>query len=484
MEKILKDPKKFSPLYTDMYQLTMGQAYFLNRRHDMKACFDYFFRKMPFEGGYVVFAGLGDLLKILEDLCFGASDIDYLHAKGFHPDYLDYLKGFRFQGNITGMSEGEIVFSVEPILRVEGGLLEVQLVETLLLNMLNFQSLVATKANRIRHSAGNRILSDFGLRRAQGMGGIQASRAAIIGGFDSTSNVFAARQNNIPPAGTMAHSFIESYDDELKAFRGYARIFPDNCVLLVDTYDTLKSGLPNAIKVGKELEQQGKKLQGIRLDSGDLAYLSKRARETLDEEGLDYVQIVVSNQLDEYVVKSLLDQKAPVDVFGVGTSMVIGRPDGAIDGVYKLSSADGKPRLKISENLKKTTLPGRKKVLRYHDKDKKFYADCIALADEPGPKIMTHPYQKEKSMTLEGMPFEDLFSTHMKEGRVYSPLKGPFELKEIARNRLEQLPEEHKRFDFPHIYKVGISERLLNLRNEMVQKLQDNIVAGMKKKNA
>jgi len=471
----MNTPQGFSPLYTDMYQLTMGQAYFLNRRHDMKACFDYFFRKMPFEGGYVVFAGLGNLLKMIEELQFDASDIDYLHEKGFHPDYLDYLKGFRFNGNITGMVEGEIVFSVEPMLRVEGGLLEVQLVETLLLNMLNFQSLIATKANRIRHSAGNRTLSDFGLRRAQGMGGIQASRAAIIGGFDTTSNVFAARQNDIPPAGTMAHSFIESYDDELKAFRAYAGIFPDNCVLLVDTYSTLRSGLPNAIKVGKELVQQGKKLTGIRLDSGDLAYLSKRAREMLDQEGMDYVKIIVSNQLDEHVVKSLLEQKAPVDIFGVGTSMVIGRPDGAIDGVYKLSSSDGKPRLKISENLQKTTLPGRKKVLRYFDDRGAFYADCIALVDESDPQKMTHPYQKEKSLSLEGRKFEDLFIRHMAEGRNTSPAENPFELREKVRHRLEQLPEEHKRFDFPHIYRVGISDKLLQLRDTMVQKLQDYI---------
>lgn len=469
------DKRNISPLYTDMYQLTMGQAYFLNDRHYMPASFDYFFRKNPFQGGYVVFAGLGDLLQMIGELRFSDVDIDYLHQKGFNADYLEYLKLFQFKGDILGMQEGEIVFPLEPILRVDGGLLEVQLVETLLLNMLNFQSLVATKANRIRQSAGNKVLSDFGLRRAQGMGAIQASRAAIIGGFDTTSNVFAAMQNGIPPAGTMAHSFIESFDDEFTAFEAYAWTFPDNCVLLVDTYNTMKSGLPNAIKVAKKLSTQGKKLKGVRLDSGDLAYLSKKAREMLDNEGLEYVKIVVSNQLDEHVVKSLLDQGAPIDIFGVGTNMITGRPDGAIDGVYKLSSSDGKPRLKISENLQKTTLPGKKKVLRYLDGKKKFYADCIALDEEQAPKIMIHPFHKEKSLPLDDHTYENLFREHMKLGKMLSQTQGPFELREKVHNRLQQLPDEHKRFDYPHIYKVGISSQLLQLRDKMVKNLQDFI---------
>ncbi len=467
--------KGISPLYTDMYQLTMGQAYFLKGRHGQKACFDYFFRKNPFEGGYTIFAGLADLLSVIETLRFQQKDIDFLHKKGFHPDYLEFLKGFRFAGKITGMREGEIVFPVAPILRTEGGLLELQLIETLLLNILNFQSLIATKANRIRQSAGNKILSDFGLRRAQGMGGIQASRAAIIGGFDSTSNLLAAQQNDIPPAGTMAHSFIESYNDELEAFRAYADVFPDNCVLLVDTYNTMQSGLPNAIKVAKELEKPGHRLQGIRLDSGDLAYLSKKARAMLDKAGLTYVRIVVSNQLDEHVIKSLLDQQAPIDIFGVGTNMITGRPDGAIDGVYKLSSSHGSPRLKISENLQKTTLPGLKKVFRYLDEDDFFYADCIVLEDESDPKQMTHPFYKEKNLALKGRKHEALFHCHMKNGKITGELSGPFELKEMVKNRLDHLPDEHKRFDFPHIYKVGISDNLLKLRDDIVERYQQYI---------
>ncbi len=468
--------QNLSPLYTDLYQLTMGQAYFLKNRHEQPASFDYFFRKNPFKGGYVIFAGLSELLELIESLRFQQDDLDYLHQQGFHADYLEYLRSFSFRGNITGMREGEIVFPVAPLLRVDGGLHEVQLVETLLLNVLNFQSLIATKASRIRHAARERKLTDFGLRRAQGYGGIQASRAAIIGGFTSTSNMLAAREHDIIPSGTMAHSFIESYDNELEAFRAYASIFPDNCVLLVDTYNTLKSGLPNAIRVAKELTDKGSKLKGIRLDSGDLAYLSKKARAMLDEEGLSYVHIVVSNQLDEHVIKSLLDQQAPIDIFGVGTSMVIGRPDGAIDGVYKLAKAGTYPRLKISENIQKTTLPGRKKVLRFLDKNNCFYADCVALEDEKQPTRMTHPYQKEKSLSLENKSFEEVFVEHMADGKItQNGEKNPFKLQERAFSRLQQLPEEHKRFDFPHIYKVGVSDKLLKLRDEMVQNLQDYI---------
>ncbi len=463
---------RFSPLYTDMYQLTMGQAYFLNNRYQSEAGFDYFFRKLPFDGGYVIFAGLSDLIEAIGTLRFDASDIDYLHKQGFNADFLEYLKHFQFRGTISGMQEGEIVFPVEPILHVEGNIIETQIVETLLLNLLNFQSLIATKASRVRLSAGKRTLTDFGLRRAQSTGGIHASKASIIGGFDSTSNVFAARMHDIPPSGTMAHSFIESFDNELDAFRAYAKIFPEQCVLLVDTYNTLKSGLPNAIKVGKELAENGNTLSGIRLDSGDLAYLSKKARTMLDESGLTNTKIIVSNQLDEWVIKSLLDQGAAIDIFGVGTSMITGRPDGAIDGVFKLAHSDQKPRLKISENLQKTTLPGKKKVLRYYNEEGRFYADCIVLQNESSPGVMVHPFEKEKSLTLEGFDFENLFQEHIKDGKIcYKPRKA-FEIRELAAERLKLLPSEHKRFDFPHIYKVGLSEKLLNLQSRLISDRQ------------
>jgi len=462
------NPTTISPLYTDLYQLTMGQAYFFSGKHEHPASFDYFFRKIPFNGGYVILAGVEELLHLLENFQFTDDDLQYLRTLGFKKEFLEYLENFRFRGSIIGMSEGEIVFPIEPILRVDGGLFESQLVETLLLNVLNFQSLVATKANRIRISAGNRPLSDFGLRRAQSLGSIHASRASIIGGFDSTSNLLAAQKYDIAPSGTMAHSFVETFDNELDAFRHYAEVFPENCILLVDTYDTLKSGIPNAIKVAQELEANGFKLKGIRLDSGDLAYFSKRARKMLNDNGLSYVRIIVSNQLDEYVIKSLLDQGAPIDIFGVGTGMIIGKPDGAIDGVYKLAWAGNKPRLKISDNVQKTTLPGKKKVFRYFDQDGCFYADCIALEHENKPNIMIHPFEKEKSLKLDNLQFEDLHKPLMVKGKPLNGMQNPYVLREKVQKRLENLAMEHKRFDYPHLYKVGISEGLSDLRSQII----------------
>lgn len=454
--------------YTDLYQLTMGQVYFLKGAGQKRAVFDYFFRKIPFDGGYVVFAGLGDLLPIIEDLRFTTEDLDFLRATGLNSDFVHHLRDFRFTGSIHSAHEGEIVFPNEPIVRVEGNILEAQLVETLLLNVLNFQSLVATRAARIKSVAGKKILSDFGLRRAQGLGGYHAARAAMVGGFHSTSNVKAGLDFNIQVAGTMAHSFIQSYESELEAFRDFAEKRPENCVLLVDTYDTLRSGVPNAITVGKEMQERSQKLAGIRLDSGDLAYLSKQARKMLDEAGLHDVLITASNQLDEYVIKSLQDQQAPIDVFGVGTSLVTCPPDAALDGVYKLSFADDKPRIKLSENLKKITLPDRKQVYRILNNDGNFFgADLITLADEVDVERMFHPSDPDKSLLIEDRKREPLLHAVMEKGRIMKDLPSMKEISAYCVSRLEKLAPEHKRFENPHIYKVGISSRLRDLRNEL-----------------
>ena len=462
---------QISPLYTDLYQLTMAQAYYQNGMHQMHAGFDYFFRKIPYRGGFVVFAGMQELLHMVKDMRFMDTDLDYLQESGFDNSFINYLKDFSFNGTIISAREGDVVFPFEPVARVEGTLLETQLIETLLLNILNFQSLVATKAARIRNAAGGKkILSDFGLRRAQSFGALHASRAAIIGGFDNTSNVLAAKRYKIPHSGTMAHSFIESFGDEESAFTAYANSFPHESVFLVDTYNTLFSGIPKAIKVAKEMKKKGKKLKGIRLDSGDLAYLSKKAREMLDYEGFKDVKIVVSNQLDEYVVKSLLDQKAPIDIFGIGTSMITGKPDAALDGVYKLAFVDDNPVLKISDNLQKTTLPGRKKILRYFDREGLFYADAVVLANETDPERMINPFEKHKSLTLEGLKCEELYHVAMKNGEILSPEETPAEINKRLKIRLNLLPEEHQRFDFPHIYKVGISEKLLRVRDDLLSK--------------
>lgn len=452
--------------YTDLYQLTMAQVYYLTGKSDHNASFDYFFRKLPFDGGYTVFAGLADLMDILEGLHFTKDDIGYLKGIGLHPGFAESLESFEFHGTLHAAREGEIIFPDEPVLRVEGTILEAQLIETLLLNILNFQSLIATKAARMRSVAGNRILSDFGLRRAQGLGGYHATRASIVGGFDSTSNVKAACDFGIPAVGTMAHSFIQSYDDELSAFRDFAANRPEHCVLLVDTYDTLKSGIPNAITVAKEMEQQSRTLQGIRLDSGDLAYLSKQARKMLDAAGLPYVKITASNQLDERVIKSLLDQQAPIDVFGVGTSLVTGPPDAALDGVYKLAFASGKPRIKLSENLKKITLPDKKQVYRIlHDSGNFFGADVITLGGENCPDIMYHPSIPDKSLNLKDLRHEALLHKVMERGKIVARQPTLKEVSGYCQQRLAKVPDEHKRFDNPHVYKVGISEKLQEERN-------------------
>lgn len=455
--------------YTDQYQLSMGQVYFLTGRKDQQAVFDYFFRKNPFNGGYTIFAGLQNLLEALESLRFQREDLEFLHAQGMHPDFLAYLKDFRFSGTIYSCLEGDVVFPTRPVLRVDAPLIEAQLIETLLLNILNFQSLVATKASRIRRVAGQRTLIDFGLRRAQGLGGYHASRAAIIGGFDSTSNVRAARDFGLTASGTMAHSFIQSCTGERTAFRQFAEGRPDNCVLLVDTYDTLKSGVPNAIAVGREMEKRGHRLKGIRLDSGDLAYLARKSRFMLDEAGLSYVKISVSNQLDEYVIKSLLEQGAPIDVFGVGTNLVTGRPDAALDGVYKLAYADGRPLIKLSENVGKITLPGKKQVFRVFNGQGHFLgADAVGIEGEEPIGVMHHPFIPHKSFSIADCPQELSLRPVMRSGRLAADLPSLSGIVRYCRQRLAQLPDEYKRFENPHIYKVGISGPLRDKRDRLI----------------
>ncbi|HYW95681.1 MAG TPA: nicotinate phosphoribosyltransferase [Bacteroidales bacterium] len=457
--------------YTDFYELTMGQAYFMSGNKDTQACFDYFFRKMPFGGGYVVFAGLRDVLDILTDFRFTDEDIRFLEDQGLSKDFLGYLGNFRFRGAIYASREGDIIFPTRPVIRVEGNIIETQIVETLILNILNYESLVATKASRMRQVAGGSILSEFGLRRAQGFGGIQASRAAIIGGFNSTSNVKGALLNGIKASGTMAHSYIQSHDDELTAFRNYANAHPDNSILLVDTYDTLGSGIPNAIKVARELEDKGRKLVAIRLDSGDLAYLAKKSRKMLDEAGLYDVKIVASNQLDEYLIKSLKEQKAPIDIFGVGTSLVTGDPDAALDGVYKLSLSGGEPRLKISENVSKITLPGRKQVSRLITAEDTFYGgDVVTLDENDDPDVMHHPFDPLKSLHISHLKKEPLLTKVMEKGKKISEDETPSEIYNYSKQRLTLLPDEFKRFDNPHVYKIGISENLKQLKSTLMEK--------------
>lgn len=457
-----------SASYTDLYQLTMAQVYFKNKPKST-AVFDYYFRNNPFGGGYVIFAGLENILEIFENLRFTEKDLEYLKNYGFETEFLEYLQKFQFRGTIFSAAEGDIVFPNRPILQVEGNIIEVQIVETVLLNMLNFQTLIATKASRIRYSAGYKILIDMGLRRAHATGGYFASRAAAIGGFDSTSNVKAAEDFNIIASGTMAHSFIQSYENELEAFRDFALVRPNNCVLLVDTYNTLKSGLPNAITVAKEMERRGDQLFGVRLDSGDLAYLAKITRKLLDEAGLEYVNIVASNQLDEYVIKSLNEQKAPINVFGVGTNLVTGNPDAALDGVYKLSEYNCDPRIKLSENIIKVSLPSKKQVYRMIDQNGMFYgADAIGLASEERISKMFDPFDNYKNLELKKFDHEPLLHMVMKNGKREHPKRKVSEIAQYTKQRLSMLPDEYKRFQNPHIYKIGLSEKLKAQRDRLI----------------
>lgn len=455
-------------LYTDLYELTMAQGYFFSGKHLETAAFDYFFRKNPFQGGYTVLAGLETLLSDLQTFSFGDEDLSYLETKGFKKEFLDYLEGFSFSGDIYSVREGEIVFPNEPVLRVEGNLVETQLVESLVLNYLNFQSLITTKASRIRRVIGNRMFADFGLRRAQGTGSLQAARAAVIGGADATSNVLAGKLFDIQITGTQAHSWVQSFNDELEAFREFVKHYPDQSVLLVDTYDTLGSGIPNAITVARELEKKGLALLGIRLDSGDLAYLSKKARKMLDDAGLSSVKIIASNQLDEYVIRSLNLQEAPIDGFGIGTRMITGMPDAALDGVYKLSLLNGKPSMKISENIEKITLPGRKRVIRLLDEDGRFAGDGVLLEDEPVPDKIVHPFDDKKYKKTGAFSVEELMFPAMKSGKIEITQQKPADIASFVRQRLEQLPDEHQRFEYPHLYKVGISPKLKALRNKLI----------------
>jgi nicotinate phosphoribosyltransferase len=311
----------------------------------------------------------------------------------------------------------------------------------------------------------------MGLRRAHATGGYYASRAAAIGGFDSTSNVKAAEDYNIASTGTMAHSFIQSYDNELDAFRDFAQVRPKNCVLLIDTYNTLKLGLPNAITVAKEMEEKGEKLFGIRLDSGDLAYLSKKARAILDAANLSYVKIVVSNQLDEFVIKSLKEQQAPIDVFGVGTNLVTGRPDAALDGVYKLSEYNGDPRIKLSENIIKVSLPFKKQVYRMIDNDGQFYgADAVAIYAEGEIDQMEHPFDITKQINIKALKKEPLLELVMEDGKRVIPARTVNEIAEYSQSRLAKLPDEYKRFQNPHTYKIGLSSQLKKERNDLINK--------------
>jgi len=465
-------------LLADFYELTMMQGYFL-REDNPRAVFDMFFRRQPFGGGFAVFAGLQTLLEFLASLRFTAEDLAYLQETGvFRPAFLDYLSSFRFRGDVWAMDEGTLAFPGEPLVRVHGSLIETQFVESALLAILNYQTLVATKAARVALAARGADVMEFGLRRAPGVdGALSASRAAFIGGAAATSNTLAGKLYGIPVRGTMAHSWVMSFPGEREAFEAYARAYPDAAVLLIDTYDTLGSGIANAIRVGTALRQEGHRGFGVRLDSGDLEYLSKRVREQLDAAGLRAASIVASNELDEQIIEQLVAHGAPIDTWGVGTSIVTGAGDGALSGVYKIAARHDRdvwlPTIKISNNPEKVTNPGIKQVYRFRGPGEEALADLITLEDEritPGERYtFHHPMGDARSFVLQADTAAPLLRIQMKDGRPLADPPALADLQARARRDLARLDDTYKRRINPHVYKVSLSDRLHDLKARMVQ---------------
>jgi nicotinate phosphoribosyltransferase len=477
----------FSPLCTDLYELTMLAGYLEEGMHERPAVFDLFFRQNPYQGGYAVFAGLETALEYLEQLSFGPDDLAYLDSlKLFKPEFLDYLEKFRFRGKVTALPEGTVVFAREPLVTVEGGLAEAQFVETALLNIMNFQTLVATKGARIQHAADGGQVLEFGLRRAQGPnGGLSVARAAAIGGVRSTSNVEAGRRFGLPVKGTHAHSWIMAFPDELTAFRRYGESFPDACILLIDTYDTLESGLPNALTVAAELRASGHELLGVRIDSGDLAYLSRVVRAAFDEAGFPEVKIVASNELDEHVIESIRAEGGQVDIYGVGTRLATcaGEGGGALGGVYKLVRIDGHPRLKLTSDVSKATLPDRKRLLRAVDARGNFIQDVLTLDGEeiaPGDVVFDPANPLQQVRIPERAHFVDLRCEVMSAGTRLSARETLDQAAERCHRELGQLPQGCLRLINPHVYKVSISARLNKLRLSLINEVQEKYRTGPK----
>ncbi len=469
-------------LMTDLYELTMLAGYQREGMHQQPAAFDLYFREAPYQGSYAVFAGLQPALEYLSNLAFTDADLRYLAGLGlFSREFLDFLKDFRFHGRVTAPREGEVVFPGEPLLSVEGTLAEAQFVETALLNIINFQTLVSTKAARLTLAARGGQVIEFGLRRAQGPdGGLSVARAAAVGGVLSTSNVLAGCRFDLPVKGTHAHSWVMAFPDELSAFRAYAECFPDSSVLLVDTYDTLTSGLPNSLTVARELRAAGHELLGIRLDSGDLAYLSREARRMFDDAGFPDVRIVASNELDEHVIDSIRNEGGRIDIYGVGTRLATcdGPGGGALGGVYKLVEYAGQPRMKVTSDPAKSTLPGCKRVLRVIDDNNHFVMDVLDLREGPGESFSPGQvaYDPTNSQRHKAIPLNcsivDCREVVMEQGRILYPAPSLEAMADYCADQLQRMPDGSLRLVNPHIYKVGISERLLKLREQLTTHLK------------
>ncbi|MGI5058129.1 nicotinate phosphoribosyltransferase [Treponema pectinovorum] len=473
-------------LFTDFYELTMAQGYWKNEM-DHDVVFDMFFRRQAFNGGFSVFAGLDTLLDAITDFSFTEDDIEYLKSQGiFEQGFLDYLKDFRFTGDMYAFKEGSVIFPQEPIIRIHAKLIEAQIVEGLILNQINFQSLIATKTTRIWLASKKGSIMEFGLRRAQGFdGAMSATRASFIGGASGTSNTLAGKIYGIPVMGTMAHSWIMAFPSELEAFNAYAKIYPSKSVFLIDTYDTLRSGIKNAIKAGAKLVEQGYNF-GVRLDSGDISYLTQEVRKELDRAGFPQAKITVSNELTEEIIETLVQDKTPIDSWGVGTHMVTGGNEASFTGVYKLAARFDKttgkniPAMKFSDNPEKNTNPGVKNVYRLYDEQGNAKADIIALENEKievGKEYRYfHPMVDYRQFSFKAAKVEPLLHKVVQNGSRIVPKQNPeIELKkaqQLLHQQIETLDASYKRILNPHIYKVSLTENLKNLKLDFIEKLR------------
>ncbi len=466
-------------MLVDFYEMTMGNGYLVHGQGEKTVYFDMFFRRVPDEGGYAIFAGLEQVIDYIRNLRFTDDDIEYFKSKNIFSDvFLEYLRNFKFSCDVYSVPEGTPVFPGEPLITVKGPAVQAQLIETMLLLSVNHQSLIATKASRIVRAADGRPVMEFGSRRAQGSdGAILGARASYIGGCCGTACTIADRDFRVPALGTMAHSWVQLFPSELDAFRAYADVYPDNCVFLVDTYNVLKSGVPNAIKVFEELDKKGYRPGGIRIDSGDIAYLSKKARKMLDNAGFADCKIVVSNSMDEYIIRDLLIQGAEIDSFGVGERLVTSKSEPVFGGVYKLTAIEENgqiiPKIKLSENASKITNPGYKKPVRlFCNETGKALADVILLndeeIDETKPYVIFDPEFTYKKKKLEGFTVKNLQVPVFINGECVYTSPSIEEIRNYSKEQLSLIWDEVKRFENPHKYYVDLSEKLWNMKQKLL----------------
>lgn len=479
--------KRNISMMMDFYEMTMANGYFVSGGTNTKVAFDVFYRRNPDQGGFAIFAGLEQVIEYVENMKFDAEDIEYFRSQNlFGEDFLEYLKNFSFRGDIYAFPEGTVMYPNEPFMTVVANLIDAQLIETAILAQVNHQSLIATKSRRIVRAAEGRFVSDFGARRAHNMdAATYGARAAFIGGVNGTATVSAGKMFNIPINGTMAHSWVMYFKDEFEAFKRYAEVYPQSTTLLVDTYDVIHSGIPNAIRVAKEvLEPMGQRLKGVRIDSGDLAYLSKKIRKLLDEAGLNDCKIVASNSLDEFTISSLLSQGAAIDSFGVGERLITAKSEPVFGAVYKLVAVeeDGKflPKIKISENVEKITNPGLKNIYRIYDEHGHAVADLIAMPDEEidlsKPFRYVDPIKPWKQRTFHNFTAKKLLKLYVKDGKRVENLPTLQEIRNYVKNQLDnEIWQEEQRFENPHRHYLDMTPNYYEMKMNLLYKTRSQM---------